>query len=208
LLNIEVVGPVVLVLSLVDVFLHIRLDVLKLRRGQASTTSDSDTEIHQGVLLISAISTILAFILVGVLSVSWILSFNPGEFYVILPLFDPPLAMWVSGLATLSVGVILHAWTRLVRKDLASNWDMGKDHPLFTTGPYARIRHPSYTSYFLSFIGLFLLIPSVLTLFLFSGVWGYNEIAKQEEEKLVRHFGTVYSQYMLRTGRFLPSIRF
>ena len=208
MLNIEVVGPVVLGLSLVDVFLHLRLDVQKTSRGPLPATNDSTTEIPRGALLVSALSTILAFILIGVISVSWVLKTNPGEFYPAFLLFDPPFAIWALGLAVLSGGVVLHAWTRLVRKNFASNWEMSEDHPLFTTGPYGRIRHPSYTAYFLSFLGLFLLIPSVLTMFLFSGVWGYNEIAKREEEKLVSHFGIVYSQYMLRTGRFLPPIRF
>ncbi|MFX1481672.1 MAG: methyltransferase family protein [Promethearchaeota archaeon] len=208
MLNIEIVGPVVFSLSTSDVLLHLYLDFLKVHRRHKPDTSSSTSQVPQIALLISALTTIIAFVLVFVLSISWLLSLDLPFFLVLLVSVDSPPVAWSLGLVILGIGILLHGWSRVVRRDLASNWDMDRNQPLFTTGPYSQVRHPSYTSYFLSFSGLFLLIPSVLTLLLFLGVWGYNEIAKMEEENLVRHFGEKYTQYMLKTGRFLPLVKF
>ncbi|MFW9833559.1 MAG: methyltransferase family protein [Candidatus Thorarchaeota archaeon] len=200
----EIVGPIVSCLAFADVFLHLYLDFVKDQIDKHITTSNSNSQIPQNALLISALTTIIAFILVAIFSFSWLLRIELSGFLTVFLLVDTPLLLWVTGLAILSVGILLHGWSRLVRGNYAANWELSNEQPLVTTGPYSRIRHPSYSSYFLSFIGLFLLIPSLPTLFLFSGYWGYNEIAKQEEKMLVSHFGEAYSKYMGGTGRFLP----
>ncbi|MFW9990792.1 MAG: hypothetical protein ACFFD4_01910 [Candidatus Odinarchaeota archaeon] len=42
------------------------------------------------------------------------------------------------------------------------------------------------------------------------GIYGYKEIAKYEEEILVKHFGEEYQEYqkyIKRTGRFFPLLK-
>lgn len=207
MLDIGSVGPVVFILSAVDIVLHIYLDVKKVRRQVTSQPSESDVRIPTRTLQVVGATTILAFILIFVLSLIWVLNLNVAILAIFVPLIDPPFPIWITGLLVLSAGILLHGWSRFVRNSMASNWEMNEDHILFTNGPYARIRHPSYTSYFLSFIGLFLLVPSLLTMLLLCGIWGYNQLAVKEEEHLLKHFGEEYSQYMTRTRRFLPSIR-
>lgn len=207
MLDIGSVGPVVFLLSAADIVLHIYLDFKKVRRQTISQSSESDVRIPTRILLVVGVTTILSFILVFVFSLIWILNLNLAILEIFVPFIDPPILIWITGLLVLSAGILLHGWSRFVRNSLASNWEMNEEHPLFTYGPYARIRHPSYTSYFLSFIGLFLLVPSLLTILPIIGIWGYNQLAVKEEEHLLKHFGNEYSQYMTRTGRFLPSIR-
>jgi protein-S-isoprenylcysteine O-methyltransferase Ste14 len=207
MIDIGSVGPVVFILSAADIALHMYLDVKKVRRRDNSQLSESDVRIPTRTLQIVGVTTILAFILVFVLSLIWILNLNVAILEIFVPLIDPPFLIWITGLLVLSAGILLHGWSRFIRNSLASNWEMNEEHPLFTNGPYARIRHPSYTSYFLSFIGLFLLVPSLLTMLPIIGIWGYYRIAEKEEEHLLKHFGEAYSQYMRRTERFFPSFR-
>jgi protein-S-isoprenylcysteine O-methyltransferase Ste14 len=84
---------------------------------------------------------------------------------------------------------------------------MTETHKLIMKGPYSRIRHPSYLSYALSFIGLVLMMPSVLTVILLVGIPGYYTLAVQEEQLLISHFGNDYRNYMMKTGRFMPKLR-
>lgn len=207
MLDIGIVGPTVFALSVTDVVLHIYWDAKKPRRHTISQTHESDVIIPTHPLQVAGGSTILAFILVCVLSLIWILNLNVTILQNFVILIDPIFPIWITGFLVLCTGILLHGWTRFVRKSMASNWEMSEEQPLFTNGPYSRVRHPSYTSYFLSFIGLFLLIPSLLTMLSLSGIWGYNRIAVKEEEHLLKHFGDEYSQYMVRTGRFFPSLR-
>jgi protein-S-isoprenylcysteine O-methyltransferase Ste14 len=83
---------------------------------------------------------------------------------------------------------------------------MSDAHTLVTHGPYSRIRHPSYLSYMLTMLGLFLALPSIYTIVILIGIPGYYLLSICEEKLLISHFGKEYESYMRRTGRFLPYI--
>lgn len=204
MLDIGIVGPTIFTLSITDVVLHIYLDAKKLRKHTISQAHESDVAVPTRPLQVAGCSTILTFIVVCVLSLIWILNINVIILQYFVIIIDPIFPIWIAGFLILCVGIFLHGWTRFVRNSIASNWEMLEEQPLFTRGPYSQVRHPSYTSYFLSFIGLFLLIPSLLTTLILSGIWGYYRIALKEEEHLLKHFGNEYSQYMAHTGRFFP----
>lgn len=187
-----------------DTILHIRLDIMKAKKSENSYFAEPPTGIPTSVIALVAISTLLSFLLVLLIPIAWITGLGPNVFWFTFPLFSPPLMLWILGLALLSFGIVLHYWSRNIRQDMATSWAMSKTHKLVTTGPYACIRHPSYTSYFLCFVGLFLLLPSVLSSLLFLGFPGYYMVAKLEESYLLNHFGNEYGQYMKKTGRFLP----
>ena len=78
---------------------------------------------------------------------------------------------------------------------------------LVTKGPYARIRHPIYSSHTLFNFGMVLVSANLLILaYLLVGMpFTYKRMFK-EEENLIQNFGEEYEEYMKRTGRIFPKI--
>jgi protein-S-isoprenylcysteine O-methyltransferase Ste14 len=154
-----------------------------------------------------ALSTLVSFVLVLLIVVAQPLSFTDILLAIMLIIGDPPVSVWLPGFGLLFLGIVLHGWSRWVRQSMASSWEMRQDQVLVKNGPYSRVRHPSYTSYILSFLGLLLMIPSVTTALLLVGIPGYYTVAMVEERHLVQHFGKAYEEYMGETGRFFPVLR-
>lgn len=207
MLDFEIAGPVVGVLVVVDVALHIYMDMKKIQGRGLSAMREPDAVVPKSAMVAIAASTLLVFALVLPIPIAWLTSQGSVLVQSLFPLADSPVLLWSGGLVTLGGGVILHGWSRHVRQLHASSWTMTETHKLIMKGPYSRIRHPSYLSYFLSFIGLVLMIPSVLTILLFVGIPGYYRAAVQEEPLLISLFGNDYRNYMMKTGRFIPKLR-
>lgn len=205
MLDINLVGPLISFLALGDVLVHVYLDWKKTRRDEANL-QESDVTVSTLPMIAAMTSTLLSFALVLMLTLEWAAVPGRGILSVLIPLFDPPPAIWLAGLFLIVVGILIHAWSRWVRKEMASSWAMSQEHVLITNGPYRWVRHPSYTSYAISFMGLFLLIPSVVTTVMLFGIPAYYSIAKREEEMLLDQFGDEYREYMKRTGRMTPRI--
>lgn len=83
-------------------------------------------------------------------------------------------------------------------------------HELFRRGPalgglYRWIRHPQYLALALAGLGLAILWPRFLTILLWTVMVGlYYLLSRDEERRMVKQFGDRYSEYMARTGMFLP----
>lgn len=135
--------------------------------------------------------------------------------YALSPLLDfahvalPPWLRWTGAVVT-ACGSALVAWTH---RTLGRNWsgvlEIHTDHTLVTEGPYRHVRHPMYSAFFLSGIGLLLLTANALV-----GVVNLGAIlvmyllrAPAEEAMMVDHFGDEYRAYMQRTGRLVPRLR-
>jgi protein-S-isoprenylcysteine O-methyltransferase Ste14 len=208
MLDFSIAGPVVGLFAAVDVFLHLYLDLKKARAGPGRIFREPSSEVPLVAMAAVTFSTLLAFLLVLILPIAWLVQSGESVVsFLYLFYYDQPAIVWGAGLIVLLCGITLHGWARYVRKDMATSWEMPEKQKLITTGPYSRVRHPSYTSYYLCFTGLFMMVPSVVTCLLFVGIWGYYAVAKTEEESLLDHFGSAYSQYMKRTGRFFPKLR-
>lgn len=87
-------------------------------------------------------------------------------------------------------------------------WHQHDDAPIeiVSRGPYARVRHPFYSAFLLTFTAVLLAHPGVVTALcgIYAGV-ALNLTARREERRLLRsHLGGDYFKYMQRTGRFLP----
>ena len=80
------------------------------------------------------------------------------------------------------------------------------DHPLVQSGPYARVRHPTYTSFLMLFIGLSVLIANVYVaaVLLGSQVWVLAWRLRDEEAQLAERFGDEWAEYRAATGALLP----
>ncbi|MHA2066158.1 MAG: methyltransferase family protein [Candidatus Thorarchaeota archaeon] len=205
MLDFSIAGPIVSFLAVWDVALHLYLDVMKSRNTGARVFREPRTRIPSSALGAASVSTILAFGIVLLIPVVWIYKTGSEFFLLLIPLIDPAFVVWLMGLFLLAGGIILHGWARYVRQEMASSWIMSTGHDLIQTGPYASVRHPSYTAYFLSFAGLILMLPSMVTLVMILGYPGYYLISLVEEKHLIQHFGEQYKNYMSRTGRFIPS---
>ena len=74
-----------------------------------------------------------------------------------------------------------------------------------TKGLYLFIRHPQYVSLAIAALGLAIMWPRFLTLFLLAVMLTlYYILAKDEERRMMNRFGETYGAYMNRTGRFVP----
>jgi protein-S-isoprenylcysteine O-methyltransferase Ste14 len=72
-------------------------------------------------------------------------------------------------------------------------------------GLYRWIRHPQYVTLALTGLGLAILWPRFLTIVLWTVMVGlYYLLARDEERRMVTHFGDSYLNYMARTGMFVP----
>ncbi|MHA1906061.1 MAG: methyltransferase family protein [Candidatus Thorarchaeota archaeon] len=207
MVDLFIVGPVIGLLAGLDVVLHVYLDRKKARVQDKTTFREPPVQIPISALIAAGFSTIMAFALVALFPTAWIVSVFQAEWWIFFDIPELPFNLWIVGFALLCLGIFVHCWSRYVRQEMASSWAMSETHRLVTSGPYSRIRHPSYASYFLCFIGIFLLWPSGFSMILFFGFWGYFRIAIKEEEQLLHHFGGAYREYMKRSGRFFPKLR-
>ena len=74
-----------------------------------------------------------------------------------------------------------------------------------TKGLYVFVRHPQYVGLALAALGLAIMWPRFLTLFLFAVMLLlYYLLAKDEERRMTKRFGNGYAAYRNRTGMFLP----
>ena len=74
-----------------------------------------------------------------------------------------------------------------------------------TKGLYLLMRHPQYAGLAFAALGLAIMWPRFLTLFLLAVmVTLYYILAKDEERRMLSRFGEGYTDYMNRTGMFVP----
>jgi len=81
-------------------------------------------------------------------------------------------------------------------------------HDVIDTGPYARIRHPSYTGALLAFLGLALTLTNWVSLavIVVPIFWAFSRRISTEETALASALGSPYINYMRRTKRLAPFI--
>jgi protein-S-isoprenylcysteine O-methyltransferase Ste14 len=121
------------------------------------------------------------------------------------PLFNSVVAQ----IAGLIVAIVAFVLTLVCWKKMGTSWRMGVDPSentaLITTGPYSRIRHPIYALSSLLMLAtvVALATPLLLLIAVFHLILLQLE-ARREERHLADTHGPAYSEYVNRTGRFLP----
>lgn len=153
---------------------------------------------------------------------SWKLSYTiTGFVFIILltiqPIILPWLALyssagwarWVQGFGILLVAgsLLLQLWARLhLGRFYAERAEIQPGHQLIDSGPYAYIRHPLFTSYFIFITGLLLVSPTLLMFLVFLYTyWDFSQAARRDEQLMLAHMPE-YANYMLRTARFFPRL--
>ena len=121
-----------------------------------------------------------------------------------------PSWLTIVGLVLTVIGMIFEFYTQLsLGKHFSAYLHIREDHKLISNGPYRFIRHPMYTALTMVLLGLFFTSSNIyvgLPLPVFLVVIALR--VGKEENVLVEQFGDEYRNYMIRTGRFLPKIRF
>jgi protein-S-isoprenylcysteine O-methyltransferase Ste14 len=106
-------------------------------------------------------------------------------------------------------GLVLRVWAvRTLGRFFTVEVSVESDQPLVDTGPYARIRHPSYTGLLAFYVGLGIALDSYLSVaaaVLLPLAAVVNRI-HHEERTLLRELGEPYEAYALRTARLVPGI--
>lgn len=116
------------------------------------------------------------------------------------------LWLQIAGLMLMGGGLFLHWWARFhLRQFYGERIEFQPGQYLIESGPYAHMRHPIYTSFFLCVTGLLLVNPSlpVLLVAVYFFV-DFTRVARREEMLLSKSLAG-YRDYMARTPRFLPS---
>ena len=81
-------------------------------------------------------------------------------------------------------------------------------HEVIDTGPYSRVRHPSYTGALLAFLGLALCMSNwaSLAIVMLPIFWAFTLRMTLEETALSNALGAPYINYMRRTKRLAPFV--
>jgi protein-S-isoprenylcysteine O-methyltransferase len=130
--------------------------------------------------------------------------------------FGLPQASWgyqpwinVLGIAMTLVGLAFR-WYAIIYlgRFFTVNVEIAADHELIDTGPYRRVRHPSYTGALLAFLGLSLCTQNWASLALMEvgTTVGFLYRIRVEEAALSGAFGERYRLYRQRTARLIPGI--
>lgn len=136
---------------------------------------------------------------------------------VVQPLLLPGLALFTAavwgallqglGLLLLVGGLGLHGWVRVhLGQFYSERLEVQPGHGLVEAGPYAYVRHPAYTSFYLCSAGLVLVNPSLPTLLLaLYFFWDFDRTARKEEALLSENLAG-YRDYAAGTPRYLPRL--
>lgn len=115
----------------------------------------------------------------------------------------------VAGLVLFGFGFAGVLWSQHA---LGSSWRIGVEESerttLVITGPFELVRNPIYTAMTAVWLGLTLLVPSVVSLAALALLVTALELQTRlvEEPYLLRSQGEPYAAYARRVGRFLPGI--
>ncbi len=194
-----------LLITVFTLFSVIRIEHYRRARKAGYQTVVSESRkysIWLSVFICYEVFTFFAYI--NVRSLNW--------FPQLLAWANLDLSIWLRVLgAVLAVTALgLFLWIhRILGNNLSATLRIKDNHTLVTGGPYALIRHPMYSSFYMLHIAVFFLTANW-----FIGVtWilGLSLIillrVEREESMLLERFGDDYRRYMRRTGRFLPPFR-
>jgi protein-S-isoprenylcysteine O-methyltransferase Ste14 len=120
------------------------------------------------------------------------------------------IGVFAVACVALVFALLLFEWARRTVRGQYFSWVFSTDTPVFlcTSGPFAYMRNPFYTSYLLTMAATVILQPRVFRVAVFLGMVVYfTAAAWHEERKFARSaVATDYAHYKERTGRFLPKL--
>ncbi len=112
-----------------------------------------------------------------------------------------------------SIGLLLFLMSIILcwifSAQLKGSWRVGvhedQKTTLITDGVYAYVRNPYFDSYFIMYLSLILIRPSiVLIILVILAIIVFNRMVLKEEAYLLKTHGSEYEKYKAKTGRYLP----
>jgi len=133
-------------------------------------------------------------------------AFLPKVMQYIVPIeyLQNDILVWTGiGLVHLAFLIIF-----IAQHNMANEWRIGIDNEnkvnLITKGMFGISRNPIFLGVIIVFIGLFLIIPNIVTaVILVSGVFVIQVQVRLEEEFLLNTLGVDYKEYMNKVNRWL-----
>jgi len=115
---------------------------------------------------------------------------------------------WLAGMSCFLISFYLFWWTVAASRAVPLNiaFTLTKPEYLLDRGPYARIRHPLYTSYLIYWMAGVLVTgwwPLIATVIVMGALY-YSATRWEEREFLCSPLSAEYVAYMRRTGLFWP----
>lgn len=122
-----------------------------------------------------------------------------------IPFLRIPIISYI-GLFLFGICSIL-GW--FVSAQLKGSWRVGvhknQKTELIQSGTYAYIRNPYFLSYFIMYVSLFLIRPSIVMIVLvIVTITIFHNMVLKEEDYLLSIHGEKYKKYKNTTGRYLP----
>ncbi|UCE42617.1 MAG: isoprenylcysteine carboxylmethyltransferase family protein [Candidatus Aminicenantes bacterium] len=141
-------------------------------------------------------------ILLGFLAI-WILDSFVFRYSTFLAPHVPIyLRLVFAGLILLSAIYLIYSGHRAISDEVLSS------PRLLTDGAFSRVRHPIYLAALLFYVFLIALTLSMISVFVFVGIFFfYNTIATYEEKFLEQKFGQVYHDYKKNTPKWIPRFK-
>jgi len=126
------------------------------------------------------------------------------KYFVAIDYLQNNLLVWI-GMGLLHLAFVLIV---IAQRNMASEWRIGIDNEnevkLVTRGLFSISRNPIFLAVIILFIGLFLVIPNVVTaIILIAGILVIQIQVRLEEESLLNALGDEYKNYMDRVKRWL-----
>ena len=118
-------------------------------------------------------------------------------------------AIAAAGLVLAAVGIVLTFWAQLA---MGASWRIGVDPAertaLVTSGPFAVVRNPIFSTMALTALGLTVMAPTVAGLVALAIMVVALELQVRgvEEPYLRTVHGAAFAAYAARTGRFVPRL--
>lgn len=152
--------------------------------------------------LLEKVLTLSIFVGISVIPLVYVFTnqLNSWDFYC---------PLWVNILGIMLIPAALWLYYRS-HTDLGKNWSytlvIREDHELITNGIYRYIRHPMYSSIWLSCLIQALLLHNYIAGF--SGLVTFGIIyflrVNKEEKMMEKQFGAQYEEFKKRTNRLIP----
>lgn len=172
------------------------------RRVRSQATGETLDRRQEGLLLLITLR-LLGLAMMGAL-VAFVISPKSMTWSSV------PLPVWMrwTGVGIGALAGALLTWTLShLGTNLTDTVVTRQRHTLITSGPYARVRHPFYTS-----VALVIAATALMTangLIFATGGLAFALLVircQKEEQNLIARFGDDYRAYARRTGRFWPRL--